>query len=190
MGDEKTERNEKEELEAAAEVLASLSDDKNNFDVKGAVDIDEDVSISKALESEEKDPADDNLETMLDMGVETAQNGDHSKDGDKVENQDDEFGDETENNNDQKNEGDDGYEDNETEKNHEDAKVETEDSGKETEIKPEVEVEPVAYVEADKDENKEKEEEQSKDQGIDIDTEIKSEVKVGGRRKSRRVNTN
>merc|ERR1712183_1198271 len=112
------ERNEKEELEAAAEVLASLS--------------------------EEKDPADDNLETMLDMDVETAQNGDHSKDEDKVENQDDEFGDETENNNDQKNEGDDGYEDNETEKNHEDAKVETEDSGKETEIKPEVEVEPVA----------------------------------------------
>merc|ERR1712183_1154562 len=169
--DEKTERNEKEELEAAAEVLASLSDDKNNFDVKGAVDIDEDVSISKALESEEKDPADDNLETMLDMDVETAQNGDHSKDEDKVENQDDEFGDETENNNDQtsnndqKNEDDDGYEDNETEKNHEDAKVETEDSGKETEIKPEVEVEPVAYVEADKDENKEKEEEQSKDQG-------------------------
>merc|ERR1712183_531355 len=100
--DEKTERNEKEELEAAAEVLASLSDDKNNFDVKGAVDIDEDLSISKALESEEKDPADDNLETMLDMDVETAQNGDHSKDEDKVENQDDEFGDETENNNDQK----------------------------------------------------------------------------------------
>ena len=50
---------EKKELEAAAEALASLSDDKNYLYVKSAVDIDEDVSISKELESKEKDTSDD-----------------------------------------------------------------------------------------------------------------------------------